>query len=220
MSDYFLLKFGHLLLFVYWLGGDLGTFYSSKFVADPELSAEARRTAAKIMLGVDQAPRICMTLILPFGLHLAHKLGIFEVDFSVVIAAWILGIAWLLMVLVLHFDTTSAYIPALNRFDFWFRVLLVGGVAAIAAYALIFNKIFTADWAAIKLLVFAAVVASGLMIRVHLNSFAPAFQELMTDGASDAVNQTISDSIKRSKPYVYAIWFGLLVNAALGLHLI
>ena len=40
----------HVLLFVYWLGGDLGVFYSSKFVVRPDISPEARAIAAKIML--------------------------------------------------------------------------------------------------------------------------------------------------------------------------
>ena len=35
----------HLLLFVYWLGGDLGVFYSSRFVVDATLTREARLVA-------------------------------------------------------------------------------------------------------------------------------------------------------------------------------
>lgn len=220
MSEYFLLKFGHLLLFVYWLGGDLGTFYSSKFVANAELSVEARGTAATIMMAVDQAPRICMTLILPFGLHLAYNMGIFDVNFSLIVAIWIISIGWFAMVVVQHVDHSSAFIPALIRLDFWFRLVMIVALTVIGSYALLFNSIFSADWAAIKLLVFAGLMVCGLLIRVQFKPFGPAFETLLREGPSDAVNQSISSSIARSKPFVYVIWLGLLFNAALGLHLL
>ncbi len=66
----------HLLLFVYWLGGDLGVFYSSRFVVDPGRSREARLTAAKIMLDLDLIPRICMSLTLTVGGILNEFYGI------------------------------------------------------------------------------------------------------------------------------------------------
>ncbi len=34
--------FLHILLFVYWLGGDLGVYYSSRYILKPELSPETR----------------------------------------------------------------------------------------------------------------------------------------------------------------------------------
>jgi len=52
-----LARFVHVLLFVYWLGGDAGVFYSSRFVVDPKLGREARLTAAKIFLELDMLPR-------------------------------------------------------------------------------------------------------------------------------------------------------------------
>ncbi|MDP7297072.1 MAG: hypothetical protein QGF92_06425, partial [Gammaproteobacteria bacterium] len=61
MSLYDFLLVFHLLLFVYWLGGDLGVYYSSGMVVDPKLSNSARVTAAKIMVNLDFVPRICMT---------------------------------------------------------------------------------------------------------------------------------------------------------------
>ena len=67
MSFYDLLIIFHLLLFVYWLGGDMGVFYSSGMVIDPKLSNSARVTAAKIMIDLDFVPRICMTLTLTVG---------------------------------------------------------------------------------------------------------------------------------------------------------
>ena len=35
--SYFLLKLAHILLFVYWLGGDIGVFYSAFSVRDRTL---------------------------------------------------------------------------------------------------------------------------------------------------------------------------------------
>ena len=45
MSLYDWLIIFHLLLFVYWLGGDMGVFYSSSMVINPKLSNSARVTA-------------------------------------------------------------------------------------------------------------------------------------------------------------------------------
>ncbi len=60
----------HIVLFAYWLGGDLGVFYSSRFILKPELSTEARGVAVKIMHVVDMSPRICLVLFLPSGITL------------------------------------------------------------------------------------------------------------------------------------------------------
>ena len=60
----------HIVLFVFWLGGDLGVFYSSRFVLKPDLTPAARATALKIMGGLDLGPKICLVLFLPSGLTL------------------------------------------------------------------------------------------------------------------------------------------------------
>ena len=64
---YGLVKFVHILLLVYWLGGDAGVFYSSTFVVNPSLTREARMTAAKIFIELDMLPRYCLALMLTVG---------------------------------------------------------------------------------------------------------------------------------------------------------
>ena len=49
MTTYELILLLHIILFCYWLGGDIGVFYSSNFVVNDDLSRETRLTAAKIM---------------------------------------------------------------------------------------------------------------------------------------------------------------------------
>ncbi|WP_160153421.1 hypothetical protein [Microbulbifer sp. ALW1] len=220
MSIYLLIKFFHNLCFVYWLGGDLGTFYASRFVARDDLSPQARNTALTIMMGCDQGPRFCMPLILPLGLQLAYLTGQFSVPVSIVAAAWVLCLAWFILVAVLHFSHGKAFIPALTRLDFGLRVALIVGLLGVALVALFTNAIFPADWLAIKLGIFALLVFCGLMIRVRLKSFIAAWGKVVAGTTDDQANQTIRNSIAACRPFVYVIWIGLLANAAYGLHLI
>ena len=66
----------HLLLFVYWLGGDIGVFYSSGLSVNRNLSREARQMAGKIMINLDLIPRLCLSLMLTVGGILTEYYGI------------------------------------------------------------------------------------------------------------------------------------------------
>ncbi len=70
MNELLFLKFLHTIGFAYWLGADLGVFYSSYFVANEKHSTDVRVATAKILFALEQAPRICMTMMLPLGIDL------------------------------------------------------------------------------------------------------------------------------------------------------
>src|SRR4051812_33404648 len=117
----------HLLLLTYWLGGDLGVFYSSRFVLRNELSPAQRTTALKIMSGCDLAPRICLVLFLPSGVllmstrpHGADFLHPWQVT-----VVWLLSLMWLALALraSLHDEDEVA-----RRLDLVVRVGLVVGL--------------------------------------------------------------------------------------------
>lgn len=216
MAEVGLLQLGHLLCLVYWLGADVGVFYASYFVADDRLSPETRVTMATLLFALDQAPRICMPLILGFGVHLAWRLGALPLTAGWVVAIWLVCLAWLAMVITLHKLGSAA--TRLTRFDLCFRVAIVVGLGGYSMFSLATNRL--ADWIALKLLVFAALVLFGLIVRLRLKPFGPAFAALVSGNPSDADNAAIRDSLARTRPFVIAIWAGLLINTALGLHLI
>ena len=58
------------------------------------------------------------------------------------------------------------------------------------------------------------------MIRHHLKPFAPAFAALVAEGPSERHNDILEQSLARCRPYVWAIWAGLLLNAAIGVRLL
>jgi len=219
MIFYDSLNFLHMLFFVYWLGGDLGTFYASRFVRDPALSVEARVTALKIMAGVDMAPRICMPLIFALGIQLAYLETGLAIPATAVALVWLISFFWLGLVFAVHKMAGDPLGAKLAKFDIWFRVVLIAAMVSLAIYGFATGEVVRFNWIGIKLVIMAALVAAGLMIRVNLMPFAPAFKKLVTDGPSHKINQEITLSLRGCLPWVYLIWVGLIVNAAIGLNM-
>ena len=220
MTTYLTLKLLHLLAFVYWLGGDLGTFFASRFVVDPKLSPAQRHTALKIMLGCDQGPKLCMPLIFAIGYSMSTQLSFIVAPAMLEVAVWLVCLAWFANVNWLYFTQNVAAKAKVSQFDLWFRVAVVTGLVILGLLSLTGENLIKAPWLAVKVLIFAALVACGIYIRIQLKPFVAAFGQLMTKGSSPEVETGLSGSLKRVRPAVYLIWIGLILNAALGLHLI
>lgn len=215
MTAHDLLTLLHLLLFCYWLGGDIGVFYASRFVVDGERGREARLTAGRIMLGVDLVPRICMSLMLTVGGLLSATLGIAHPTWQLV-AIVLLGPLWFTMVLVLHFAHGASFIPALTRIDFLFRWLVIAAILASVAWSTLDGRLATVPWLAAKLLGFAFLVFCGLMIRMRLGDFVKAYGKLAAGTQTAEDDARMGASLARVRPWVLAIWAVLVLEAALG----
>lgn len=219
MNDFLLLKLLHVIGFAYWLGADLGVFYSSYFVADEKRSADVRIATAKILFALDQAPRICMTMMLPLGIHLTWRMGIFSFDAWAMWLIWILCFGWLAMVITLHVAKQSQGKAMLTNFDFGFRLTLAVLLLALGAVALFSGVLAMPHWVALKLLIYGVLIGCGLLVRLRLKPFAPAFAKLAQGDASAADSAAIRQSLGATRPFVVTIWIGLIVSTALGLHL-
>jgi uncharacterized membrane protein len=210
-------KLAHLLLLVYWLGADVGTYYASRFVADSSSTPAARTVAARIMLGVDMAPRLCMPLMLATGVQLAAMQGWLAWPPVALAASWGVCGAWLLMVLLIHHHGSSEPGKKLARFDFAFRVLVLASLLLLAGWSMLAGAL--PGWLAFKLFCFALAVACGLAIRMVLRPFGPAFALMASGRGTPEVDHTIGRAIARCKPFVWVIWALLVLSAAAGLHL-
>ncbi len=220
MDTYVLVLFLHLVGFAYWLGGDLGVFHCSYWVANPKHPPEVRVAAAKILFWLDQVPRICMTMMLPLGLQLAWQAGLLAIPASLMIATWLLALGWLTMVVYLHAATPSQSRELATRFDFWFRLALSLGLLAAGSAAVFDNAFDLPYWVGAKLGIFGALVGLGLIVRIKLKPFGPAFANIAQGRGTEADERAIRESLGATRPFVVTIWLGLLASAAFGLHLL
>ena len=83
----------HILLFVYWLGADVGLYMVMIFVKNPKLGFETRKTLIMLAFYIDQFPRVTFALILPVGLHLTRDLALFPIP-DWLIALGSISIPW------------------------------------------------------------------------------------------------------------------------------
>ncbi|QLG45041.1 hypothetical protein [Costertonia aggregata] len=220
MNTFLVLKYFHILLFVFWLGTDMGTYYSSKFVINPKLTAPQRATALQILLGCDLGPRIAMPLIMPTGIHMGSLLGIVKINTLGLGLVWTAGLIWLVLVLNVHFSKDEVQKKKLKDIDFWVRPLIVCLVGGFAIYSLVQPDYIVAPWMNYKLLVVCGLILCGLGIRYQLGKFTPAFINLMQGKEVEESNIIMKKRMDNCLPYVYGIWIGLLLNAAWGVHLI
>ncbi len=214
MADQALFALLHVLVFVYWLGGDLGAFYTSRFLIQPDVSADRRLMAAKIVGDVDMAPRTALILTLPTGLLLAQSKGWLSFGWPVIIAVGMAALAWLAVAWHLHLKHGAAP-EALRRLDLgirWALVLALGGWAVGGLAGAADLPLFLA----LKLLAFVGCILFGLFIRGVLKPLGPALMELSGPNA-DTAAKDLADTLNRARPLVTGIWALLIIAAFLGL---
>jgi hypothetical protein len=210
-----LLTLLHLLVPIYWLGGDLGTFLSGQVLKNPSYTPEERLLALKILLNCDMGPRTALILAFPTGFGLAVAKGWLDVAGWTVALAWLAGLVWLAIAWAIHLKHGPAAAPY-RKVDNVIRYAVLAGLLAVGAGGLA-GAIALPNFIAIKLLLLATGVALGLLIRRQLAPLFPAVGALREHGASEAVNSAIAGVLSRTQLSVMGIWVVVLVAAFTGI---
>jgi hypothetical protein len=204
----------HLLILVYWLGGDIGAFHSAGFVIDTKRSVPERMLALTILNNVDMAPGTALMMALPTGLTLACAQGWIALPAAALLAAWIFFLAWLGLFWTMHVKHLTG--GALSRIDVALRwaalaALTLAGISGLA------GMIRLPLFIALKLLVLAACFGLGLVVRHQLIPMFPAVRTMLATGATPATDAVVADVLARAKIPVLTIWVLLLIAAWLGI---
>lgn len=207
----------HVLLFVYWLGGDLGVFYSSNFVVRSDLQPESRAVAAKIMLDLDQIPRICMSLMLTVGGILTEFIGVPHPWYQK-IGILLLGPVWFFCVMYLHFRHGSKSHALVAKFDMFIRWAVVIGLPISVVWHWESNNLAEYPWVAVKLIVFAFLVFCGIMVR---GKIGPFFSTLLKCRAGEVPTEEENiaqrKSLSQVRVWVFMIWGGVFLEGFIGI---
>ncbi len=206
----------HVLLLVYWLGADITVFICSFQMIRRRNSPATRAAFVRVLSFANAFPGVAAVLMLPVGLQLAAGIGASEVSGAWLWLVWAGAIGWLAIDhLAGRRGKPSA--KAFSRVSLWIRLVLIAVLAAAAVLSFATGRPFATDWLALKVLLFAYVLACGLGIRFAFQPFGPAFGRLMAEGPTEGAEAALRRPVLWVKPWVLALWAGLVVMAFIGI---
>ncbi len=217
IDPYLVLVYIHVVLFVYWLGGDLGVYVTSKFVADRKLSIEERFRFMSALMVCDMGPRTALILLGPVGLEMARIVGVIDVSPAIGGIAWLLGFIWLGLNWWMFYNDRHPNTPKLRTVDLYLRYLLISAIAAVTIYSVAKGGPVNQTWMQVKLLMFAAAISLGVYLRTEITQWIIGFGMVRQGGdAADKGNTIIEQSLVRSRRAALVLWFAVAVAAFLG----
>lgn len=214
MEAHTLLLFVHVLLFVFWLGTDIGVFLAAKISEKGELSTETRATVLKLGMVLDRLPRSALTLIVPTGLQLAVNTGRLALPDAVMAIVWLVCLAWLAVLWLGFLKPETPTEQRVMLFNVAMSALLALVVTGFAIYLLTASD--TATWLAIKILIVGLIFIAGVTLDAMFKPAVDAFLEIVSEGGSPERDAKYSRAISPVYKIVLAIYALVAVAAYLG----
>jgi len=211
------LVYGHLLLFVLWLGADAGVFLLGQhFRKRDRYTLDQRIALLKLLVEVDMVPRSAWALMVPMSLTVARAGGWWEAPLALVIAAWIVGGGWLWLVWDAHRHDMTPRAARDRRIEGWLKYALTAFYLWLGGASLLTGAPIAAPWLAAKALLFGLIFAAAIMIDVAFRPVGPQLGRLLSEGSSDATELPLRRTMDRTRIWVFAVYALLVATSWLG----
>lgn len=178
-------RYLHILLFVFWLGADVGVYMVMILIRDGRLSFETRAALIKLAFLVDLFPRASFALFIPVGVQLGHSLGVWTVPLGWRLMTWLVAIGWAGAHVLIVAMKGTAFARGLKRANIAFEAL--AGFAFIAAGGWIAASGDMPDvpWLALKLILFGLIFWVVLGIDTTFQPFTQLLAMARTGSTPD-----------------------------------
>lgn len=211
------LVFVHLLLFVLWLGADVGVFVLGQHFRKRRVySLEQRLALLKLLVAVDMTPRTAWALMVPISLTLAVAGGWAVLPAWVLAAAWAIGAAWLFLVWDAHLHDQTPRGVRDRRLELPIKLSIMLGYLGLGLWSLAHGTPILAEFAAWKALLFGLIFAAAIGIDWQFKPVGPQLGRLIAEGSSDATELPLLCTMNRTRLWVWAVYLLLLATAWLG----
>jgi hypothetical protein len=209
-------KFIHILLFVYWLGADLGVFLLALAAKRSGLSFAERALALKMAMVIDVMPRLSFALMFPVGLELAAAKGYVEPTDWVRALSWLVSAVWVGLVLGMTRLEGKPIAHTLAKGNALLHWLLLVVTVGIGLSSVLGHGPFPGGWLGWKILLFGLIFLCGIMIDVEFRPMVPAFTRLATEGSKPDIERDITRAVNGAVRWVLALYALVAGVAFLG----
>lgn len=217
VTSYDLLIYIHTVLFVYWLGGDLGVYLSAKFVADRNLSLDERFRFMHVLMQCDMGPRTALIALIPLGFQMAWMQGLSPIGGTPLIAIWVFCMIWLAANWWMFFNDRHAMTEKLRGIDMYIRYAVILSMGGLGLMSLVTDAPIADKWLAAKIFLFGIAVVLGVYLRGEIKNWIIGFG-MVRAGGDEATkgNDIIEAALGRSKVAALILWTVVATVAFLG----
>jgi uncharacterized integral membrane protein len=211
------LVYVHLLLFVLWLGADVGVFLLGQhFRLRHDYTLDQRLALLKLLVLVDMTPRTAWALMVPLSLSVSYMGGWWDLPLAIVAAGWVIGGAWLWLVWDAHAHDQTPRAARNRRIEGWIRWLLAAGYIGLGAESLITGHPIAVGWLAWKALLFGLIFVAAIMIDRSFKPVGPQLLALINEGSSDATEVPLRATMDKTRTWVMLTYALLVATSWLG----
>lgn len=217
MADlaYPMLVYVHLLLFVLWLGADVGVFVLGQhFRMRDRYTLPERIVLLRLLVAVDMVPRSAWALMVPLSLSVAVAGDWAALPLSLIVGAWVVAAGWLWLVWDAHAHDQTPRAARDRKLEFWLKVALTLFYVGLGAAWLAGGG--APAWLAWKALLFGAIFAAAIMIDVAFKPVGPQLGRLLAEGSSDATEVPLLATMNRTRYWVWGVYALLVATSWLG----
>ena len=145
MEPYLGWKYLHILMFVFWVGTDMGVFLSCKKATDPKVPIDARFMLLHMALRIELLPRTMWKLALPLGMTLSREMQLIELSLVNLLIIWAFSVAWWVLSVSAGWFYDKPIGHTLNKYNNIVTGIVGSVLIVIAATSLMGNGPFAAD---------------------------------------------------------------------------
>jgi hypothetical protein len=211
------LVYVHLLLFVMWLGADVGVFMLGQhFRKREDYTLDQRIALLKLLVIIDLTPRTAWALMVPLSLTVSYLGGWWELPLAIVVFAWVVAAVWLWLVYDAHAHDMTPRAARNRRIEGWIRYGLCAGYLFLGLESVLTGHPIAHGWLAWKALLFGLIFAAAIMIDHSFKPVGPQLGRLLAEGSSDETEVPLRQTMDRTRVWVWTTYLLLIATSWLG----
>ena len=216
MTAYTFWTFVHILLFVFWLGTDIGVILIAGYIKRPELSYNQRMLLLRIAGSIDMWPRTAFVLMLPAGTQLAVTLHLVPIPTFGLTLIWLFSITWLALVWGIAMTQGRPIMFKLERVQLLLLVILGLAMISIGVMSLLGEGPIGPDWLAVKVVIYGVICGLAIFIDRAFKPLIAAFISLEGRESTPGDEATITRSMNNTIVFVLLIYLAVVLAAFVG----
>lgn len=208
--------YAHIVLFVFWLGTELGVFAATAVAKNASLSFETRQAFVRTARKIHVIPKICFALILPVGIELTGAINVYPLSSGLRVLFWSVAAAWLILIAIRAQKQETPLGTLLGYIEIAFQTLAGAAFVVYGLNSLATGAPIDEPWFAVKLAMFGLVFWAVIAVDVSFRPFFAPFAEIGEEGSTPEREEAVSRAVNQTMVSMVVLYLLIAGIAFLG----